>query len=138
MKNLILLFLASLLLLSFKQAPTEHQKIKVAEPKGIENIVYKWGQIALQATANDTEKFKPRPTITSRYLALIFVSVFDAWSRYDSKAIPVYLSGVERQELNEQNLKNKEIAISYAAFRTMNEYYFSDKELFANNRSKKR
>jgi hypothetical protein len=132
MKNLILLFLASLLLLSFKQAPTEHQKIKVAEPKGIENIVYKWGQIALQATANDTEKFKPRPTITSRYLALIFVSVFDAWSRYDSKAIPVYLSGVERQELNEQNLKNKEIAISYAAFRTMNEYYFSDKELFAN------
>lgn len=132
MKNLILLFLASLLLLSFKQAPTEHQKIQVAEPKGIDNIVYKWGQIALQATANDTEKFKPRPTITSRYLALIFVSVFDAWSRYDSKAIPVYLSGVERQELNEQNLKNKEIAISYAAFRTMNEYYFSDKELFAN------
>lgn len=132
MKNLILLFLASLLLLSFKQAPTEHQKIQVAEPKGIDNIVYKWGQIALQATANDTEKFKPRPTITSRYLALIFVSVFDAWSRYDSKAIPVYLNGVERQELNEQNLKNKEIAISYAAFRTMNEYYFSDKELFAN------
>lgn len=132
MKNLILLFLASLLLLSFKQAPTEHQKIQVAEPKGIDNIVYKWGQIALQATANDTEKFKPRPTITSRYLALIFVSVFDAWSRYDLKAIPVYLSGVERQELNEQNLKNKEIAISYAAFRTMNEYYFSDKELFAN------
>ncbi|MEH6779215.1 vanadium-dependent haloperoxidase [Maribacter arcticus] len=132
MKNLILLFLASLLLLSFKQAPTEHQKIQVAEPKGIDNIVYKWGQIALQATANDTEKFKPRPTITSRYLALIFVSVFDTWSRYDLKAIPVYLSGVERQELNEQNLKNKEIAISYAAFRTMNEYYFSDKELFAN------
>jgi len=132
MKNLILLFLASLLLLSFKQAPTEHQKIQVAEPKGIDNIVYKWGQIALQATANDTEKFKPRPTITSRYLALIFVSVFDAWSRYDSKAIPVYLNGVERQELNGQNLKNKEIAISYAAFRTMNEYYFSDKELFAN------
>ena len=114
MKNLILLFLASLLLLC------------------IDNIAYKWGQMALEATANDTEKFKPRPTITSRYLALIFVSVFDAWSRYDSKAIPVYLNGVERQELNEQNLKNKEIAISYAAFRTMNEYYFSDKELFAN------
>ena len=132
MKNLVFLFLASLLLLSFKQAPKKNQIVQDPEPMGIENIAYKWGQMALQATANDTEKFKPRPTITSRYLALIFVSVFDAWSRYDSKAIPVYLNGVERQELNEQNLKNKEIAISYAAFRVMNEFYFSDKELFAN------
>ena len=132
MKNLVLLFLASLLLLSFKQAPKNHQNAQDLEPKGIDNIAYKWGQMALEATANDTQKFKPRPTITSRYLALIFVSVFDAWSRYDSKAIPVYLNGVERQKLNEQNLKNKEIAISYAAFRTINEFYFSDKELFVN------
>ena len=132
MKKLVFFCLASLLLFSFKQAPKNPEITPEPEPKGINNIAYKWGQMALQATANDTEKFKPRPTITSRYLALIFVSVFDAWSRYDSKAIPVYLNGVERQALNEQNLKNKETAISYAAFRTMNEYYYSDKELFSN------
>ena len=86
--------------------------------------------MALKATANDTEKFKPRPTITSRFLGLIFVSVFDAWSRYDEKATPVYLSGVERRPADEQTLKNKEVAISYAAFRAMNEYYFSDEPMF--------
>ena len=102
------------------------------EPTGVENIAYKWGHMALVAQANDTEKFKPRPTVTSRYLGLIFVSVFDAWSIYDEKAIPVYLEGVVRRSKKERSLKNKEIAISYAAFRTLNEYYSSDKELFAN------
>ena len=60
------------------------------------------------------------------------MSIFDAWSRYDVNAIPVYLEGVERRPSEEQTLKNKEIAISYAAFGAMNEYYYSDKELFAN------
>ena len=97
---------------------------------GVNNVAYKWGKLALTATANDTEKFKPRPTITSRFLALIFTSTFDAWSRYDEKAIPVYLNGVERRPTDEHSLKNKEIAISYAAFKTMSEYYYSDIELF--------
>jgi|GEM_PF-2590328 len=48
-----------------------------AEPMGAENIAYKWGEMALQATANDTERFNPRPTVTSRYLGLIFVAIFD-------------------------------------------------------------
>jgi len=100
------------------------------EPKGIENVAYKWGKMALDATASDTEQFKPRPTITSRYLGLIFVSIFDAWSVYDPKAIPVYLKGVDRRPASEQNLKNKEIAISYAAFGAMKEYYYSDTEMF--------
>ena len=106
------------------------QKAEV-EPLGKDNIAYKWGEMALVATANDTERFKPRPTITSRYLGLIFVSVFDAWSRYDEKATPVYLSGVDRQPLEGQTLKNKEIAISYAAYRSMLEYYYSDSTLFS-------
>jgi len=100
------------------------------EPIGADNMAYKWAQLALTATANDTEKFKPRPTITSRYLGLIFVSVFDAWSRYDSQSIPVYLNGVDRRPESEHSLRNKEIAISYAAYRAMNEYYYSDSTLF--------
>lgn len=103
----------------------------VEEPTGVDNLAYKWGQIALQATANDTELFKPRPTVTSRYLGLIFVSIFDAWSRYDEKATPVYLTGVDRRPTEEQTLKNKEIAISYAAYHAMKEYYFTDSTLFA-------
>ena len=106
--------------------------IEITEPKGVDNIAYKWGHMALIATANDTEMFKPRPTITSRFLGLIFVSIFDAWSRYDEKALPVYLKGTERRPVDEHTLKNKEIAISFAAYRAMNEYYYSDTTLFAN------
>ncbi len=96
------------------------------EPRGAENMAYKWGKIALEATANDTEKFRPRPTVTSRILGLVWTAVFDAWSRYDDKAIPVYLQGVERVPENERTLMNKETAISFAAYRAMLTYYFSD------------
>ena len=100
---------------------------KTAEnPSGQDNLAYKWGKIALEATANNTELFRPRPTITSRFLALIWTAVFDGWSRYDSAATPVYLKNVQRRPENEQSLKNKEIAISYAAYRTMMEYYSYD------------
>ena len=101
-----------------------------AQPKGKDNLAYKWGQMAILGTAYDTERFKPRPTITSRYLGSIQVAVFDAWSRYDDQAIPVYLNGVERVPEAQRNLKNKEIAISYAALRALNEYYYSDSEIF--------
>ncbi|SEP86931.1 PAP2 superfamily protein [Hyunsoonleella jejuensis] len=131
MKRILLLSFITLFFFGCKDNQNKQQSsVEITEPKGVENIAYKWGQMALTATANDTEKFKPRPTITSRYLGLIFVSIFDAWSRYDKKAIPVYLNNVERTPEKEHSLRNKEIAISYAAFRTMNEYYYSDKKLF--------
>ncbi len=131
MKRAILLLFVVATLLNCKQK-TQQSTDAAMEPKGADNIAYQWSEMAITATANDTEMFKPRPTITSRFLGLIFVSIFDAWSRYDEKAVPVYLDGVERRPSDEQNLKNKEIAISYAAYRAMNEYYYSDKELFTN------
>jgi hypothetical protein len=133
MNKIVLILFITLIPFSCKQSQeqtTAHTSIETLEPLGDENVAYKWGKMALTATARDTERFNPRPTITSRYLGLIFVSVFDAWSRYDDKAIPVYLEGVERRPSNEHNLKNKEIAVSYAAYRAMNEYYYSDRELF--------
>jgi len=102
------------------------------EPHGKDNVAYIWGKISLDCTANDTEKFKPRPTITSRILALTWVSIFDAWSRYDDTAVPMYLSSIERRPEAERTLKNKEIAISYAGYRAMLEYYYSDSTLLRN------
>ena len=129
MKKITLLCLVASIVLSCKNNSSD-AKSEVPEPKGVENVAYKWGGMALEATALDTERFNPRPTITSRYLGLIFTAVFDAWSRFDEKATPVYLDGVERRPLDEMTLKNKEIAISYAALRTMNEYYYTDSALF--------
>ncbi|WP_222982892.1 vanadium-dependent haloperoxidase [Flagellimonas meishanensis] len=129
MKRLLVLLFAALTFFACKQ---KQEETTVEEPKGSENIAYRWSEMAIKATANDTDRFSPRPTITSRYLGLIFVSMFDAWTRYDEKSIPVYLENVERRPAGEQTLKNKEIAISYAAFRAMNEYYYTDQVLFTN------
>jgi len=63
---------------------------------GDKNIVYEWGKISLEATANNTDLYRPRPTVTSRMLALVWTSVYDAWSRFDSTASSVYLQNVER------------------------------------------
>lgn len=129
MKRAFLLLIIAVTFFSCK--PNNQKEQQIAEPKGVENMAYQWSEVAITATANDTDRFKPRPTITSRYLGLIFISIFDAWSRYDEKAIPVYLENIERRPLDEQTLSNKEIAISYAAFRALSEYYYTDKQHFA-------
>jgi hypothetical protein len=122
-------FFLFVFIISFPLTSKEQER---KEPTGKNNIAYKWGEVAMTATANDTEKFKPRPTVTSRFLGLIWTAVFDAWSRYDDKATPLYIKAVKRRPSSERNLKNKEIAISYAAYRTMMEYYFSDSVLLKN------
>jgi hypothetical protein len=114
-----------LLIVFFFYGCNAHEKIN-SGPNGADNLAYKWGKVALEATANDTEKFRPRPTVTSRMLGLIWTAVFDAWSRYDDKANPVYLEKVQRVAEKDRTLKNKEAAISYAAYRTMLTYFFSD------------
>lgn len=105
------------------------QQSNMGQPRGADNIAYQWGKISLECTARDTELFRPRPTVTSRVLALVWISVFDAWSRYDAAAIPVYATHIERRPEVEHTLRNKEIAISYAAYRALKEYYFSDSTL---------
>jgi len=109
--------------------PTAETKT-IEEKKGENNVAYKWGYAALQGTAMDTERFKPRPTVTSRYLGLIFTAIFDAWTRYDEKAIPVIATGIERRPAEEHITANKEKAISYAAYKTLCEYYYSDSVYF--------
>lgn len=112
--------------------PASKKEAEVRGPAGEHHRAYQLGKLSLECTANDTEKFNPRPTVTSRILALIWTAVFDAWSRYDQKAIPLYLNNVERRPAEEHTLINKEIAITYAAYRTMREYYFSDSILLKN------
>lgn len=123
---------ARFLLITVIACSCNGNKKNTGEPKGSNNLAYKWGKVILEATANDTEKFRPRPTVTSRILALICTAEFDAWSRYDAKAKPVYLQNVERVKEEEQTLKNKETAISYAAYRAMRTYYFSDSVMLRN------
>ncbi len=100
--------------------------VQEAVPRGEDNIAYKWGKIALEGTAYDTERFKPRPTITSRFLGLVTTAMFDAWTRFDDKATPAIAKEIDRAPESMRTLANKQEAISYAAYRTMVEYYYSD------------
>lgn len=88
-----------------------------------QNVAYQWSEMAILGTANDTDRIAPRPTVTSRFLALVFVAVFDAWSAFDDAAIPVYMEAYDKFPVDEQTLANKEKAISYAAYHTLREYY---------------
>lgn len=121
-----ILFVQLIFLLNFSAQCQEMNSQKT----GVDNVAYLWGKMSLDATASDTERFNPRPTITSRYLGLIWVSIFDAWSCYDDRAIPVYLKGIDKLPLESHTIENKEKAISYAAYRTLSEYYFSDIPMF--------
>ncbi len=107
-----------------------HQNRSLSPQFKNQSLTYRWAEIALKATAKDTERFKPRPTVTSRYLGLTFVALFDAWTRFDEKAIPVYLKEVERFKEKGRTERNKETAISYAACRVLSEYYYSDSTMF--------
>ncbi|MBP6389739.1 MAG: vanadium-dependent haloperoxidase [Flavobacteriales bacterium] len=98
-------------------------------PLGTENMAYRWGAIALEGTANDTERNRPRPPVSSRLVALTFRAQFDAWSRYDSVAEPVHLQAERRPEA-ERTIANKEKAISYAMCRTLCAVYPADSTLF--------
>lgn len=99
------------------------------EPRGTDNMAYRWCGIALEGTANDTENNKPRPPVNSRMLALPMIAQFDAWSRYDDKAVPVHLDA-ERRPAEERTLANREKAISYAMCRSLTAVYPADSNLF--------
>lgn len=134
LRNVTLIVICFVLLSCNKKADDKVNDTKKMEakeePRGVNNLAYKWAKMALEATALDTERFKPRPTITSRYLGLIQTAVFDAWSRFDPNAKPVYLEGVKRVAEDQMTLENKEEAISYAAYNTLKEYYYTDSTLY--------
>lgn len=116
-------FFIPLLLILAISCRTPAGEARTVEPTGADNIAYKWGKISLELTARDTEQFRPRPTVTSRMLALVWTSAFDAWTRYDETAIPVYLQGVERQPEDARTVANKEKAVSYALYSAFKNYY---------------
>lgn len=135
MKHLFWMFILAGVLLGGVFAGCE--QASVSDNSGTEsewnpNLAYRWAQVALEATANDTEAFAPRPTINSRTLALVFSSMFDAWAVYDEKAVPVYLSSANRRPAAEQTQENQEEAISYATYRALTYVYPMDSMLFKN------
>ena len=109
--------------------PEEARLLTDSPARGAENMAYRWAGVILEGTANDTERNRPRPPVSSRLVALCSRAMFDAWTRYDSVAVPVHLS-VDRRPAAERTEANKAKAVSYAAYGALRAVYPADSALF--------
>jgi len=74
-----------------------------------------WYEAALKAVRDSR---LPAPEV-ARALAIVSTCMYDAWSAYDGTADGTQLKDVLRRPLEEHTERNKDEAISYAAFRAL-------------------
>jgi hypothetical protein len=63
------------------------------------------------------------PTITARALGVLHTATYDAWAAYDPVAKVTRPDGPAQQQANRNTLANKNEAISYAAYRVLNDLF---------------
>src|SRR5215470_14611059 len=76
-----------------------------------DHIVVTWNKAAIQSARNNNA----RGLLMVRALAIMHTAMFDAWTEYDSAAIPTMGHPARRPEV-ERTLAEKREAISYAAY----------------------
>ena len=82
------------------------------------SIVADWNAAALA----EVRVSKLGPPITARALAVAHTCMYDAWSVYDSTAVPT-VAGTPRRPVAERTDANKAKAVSYAAYRCLLNLY---------------
>jgi len=79
-----------------------------------DNTVIQWNNATLQAIRD----ISPGPTIGSRALAIVHTAMYDAWTTYDSVALPTQrTNGIPKQ--SRRNWKAIDESVSYAAYRAL-------------------
>ena len=94
-----------------------------AKPKAGESVVVLWNDAALQGVRDS----KLGPPMVARALAIVHTCAYDAWAAYDHHAVGTRLGGALRRPPRERTLANKNIAISYAAYRAAIDLFPADK-----------
>ena len=84
-----------------------------------QNQAYRWLDVMQEAAARDVDLFGARPTVLSRQMMIWAASMYEAWAAYDGKAVGTRLGGTLRRPANERDLAHKNIAISYASYRSL-------------------
>jgi hypothetical protein len=80
------------------------------------SLAYRWIDVTLDAAASEIEKHKPRPTVSSRLLAIPVYAMYDAWAAYDSRAIGTIPEAFVRQPQTQDIRARQAKAMSYAMF----------------------
>jgi hypothetical protein len=86
--------------------------VRLASAATAQTPVVMWDATVIQATAN----VQMGPTAAARALAIVHTCMYDAWTTYDSVAVPTQLNGIPKAVL-QGSTANKAQAISYAAYR---------------------
>jgi len=70
------------------------------------------------------------PTIASRAFAMVHTASFDAWAAYDPEAIGTQLGDDLQRPAEENTTENKTSAMSYAAYRVLEDLFPTEVDLF--------
>ncbi|MGF1674016.1 MAG: vanadium-dependent haloperoxidase, partial [Rivularia sp. (in: cyanobacteria)] len=85
-----------------------------------------WDQAVQQAVINTS----PGPTVASRAYAMLHTATYNAWSAYDPTAISTQLGDYLQRPDAEITEANKSEAMSYAAYRVLNDLFPTQAEIF--------
>ncbi|MEM6752524.1 MAG: vanadium-dependent haloperoxidase [Cyanobacteria bacterium P01_C01_bin.38] len=109
---------------------TESGRVTVNDPSP--TISTQWDSIVQEAVIQTQSEADTLigPTIASRAYAMMHTAMFDAWSAYDPKAISTQLGDKLQQPKSENTEANKSEAMSFAAYRVLNELFPNQTELF--------
>ena len=91
-----------------------------------ENAAVQWNNAAIQ----EIRYLHPGPTINARTLAIVHTCMYDAWTAFDAKALPSSPGRDLRRPAAERTQSNKQIAISYAAYRCLSDLFPGDAAKF--------
>jgi len=84
-----------------------------------QSVVVLWNQALLDAIRNT----RTSPPVAARAMAIVHTCMFDAWAAYDEVAVGTRLGGSLRRPLAERSADNKEKAISFAAYRALDDLF---------------
>jgi hypothetical protein len=86
---------------------------------GDSSVANRWVETLLEITAFEVDKRGARPTIISRIFFIVTCAMYEAWTAYDKTAIGHVTKGKYRRPAGEHNEANQNVAVSYAALRTI-------------------
>ncbi len=88
------------------------------------DVVIQWNNAVLQAIRN----VNPGPTIAARALALTHTCMYDAWTAYDTNAVPTQSNGIPKKSL--AALSDMPTSISYASYQALMDLFPTQATLF--------
>lgn len=100
-----------------------------AAPIGPRNatVVTQWNSVALQAIRES----KLGPPMVARALAILHMCMYDAWTSFDSRAVPTRASGIPKVP-DHRGVPVRAQAVSFAAYRVLLDLFPSQSSVFVN------